>query len=667
MLSMNKLLFMHLLFIYGAHCNTDLKYHMQPDDVDSGKYDQLSKNPHHICTRVCKPGDYRVCYYRFVVEHYMTMNGACGNCPNDTSACSAQGCVTADGFEKSVITFNRKLPGPSIQVCKGDTVIVDLKNHMAGACVTIHWHGHLQKHSKFMDGVPMVTQCPILEGQIFRYTFKADYPGTQWYHSHSGLQKVDGMAGALIIRCPKEEDPHRKLYDYDLPSHVLVVQDLQHNTAETVYPGVWTRGLDQLASTYLINGRGHYLNGTKFPLSEFNVTKGKRYVFRVIAATCYTCQYSMSIEKHKMTILGADGSYTKPYEVDRCNMSPGERFTVKIDCNQKKGAYWIRVRSVGACASKKAYQLAILRYNGYNGMPSTPRPNYDTDINDAGTAVNPSRSNCTEENRKTLGPCISQLQGTEETPKHILQTCDQTVIMAVGFYRFPNNTPYTDREKYPKYISVGANSFSSTVNGKTYILPPSPLLSQYRDVPGHLYCPQDDYSNLTRWNTELHECVHVIKLRKKTCVKFIIVDTGNFLSHPMHLHGYNFYVSRMGILPGNGTFSDKMNALLKEEKNKPCQGSHIVQKDTVAIPPGGYCIACIYTDNPGYWLFHCHFAYHYESGMGAVMMVGEEWDIPKPPEGFPTCGDYLPRWRGSHEKSDEYSASDSSGYGHRYG
>lgn len=76
----------------------------------------------------------------------------------------------------------------------------------------------------------------------------------------SGLQKVDGMAGALIIRCPKNEDPHRKLYDYDLPSHVLVVQDLQHNTAETVYPGVQKRGLDQLASTYLINGRGHYVS-----------------------------------------------------------------------------------------------------------------------------------------------------------------------------------------------------------------------------------------------------------------------------------------------------------------------------------------------------------------------------------------------------------------------
>lgn len=32
----------------------------------------------------------------------------------------------------------------------------------------------------------MVTQCPIMEGQTFRYSFLADTSGTYFYHSHDG-------------------------------------------------------------------------------------------------------------------------------------------------------------------------------------------------------------------------------------------------------------------------------------------------------------------------------------------------------------------------------------------------------------------------------------------------------------------------------------------------
>lgn len=38
-----------------------------------------------------------------------------------------------------------------------------------------------------MDGVPMVSQCPILEGQTFRYSYLAETPGTYFWHSHDGM------------------------------------------------------------------------------------------------------------------------------------------------------------------------------------------------------------------------------------------------------------------------------------------------------------------------------------------------------------------------------------------------------------------------------------------------------------------------------------------------
>jgi FtsP/CotA-like multicopper oxidase with cupredoxin domain len=38
-----------------------------------------------------------------------------------------------------------------------------------------------------MDGVPMITQCPILPFSGFRYKIHPDNAGTYFYHAHSGI------------------------------------------------------------------------------------------------------------------------------------------------------------------------------------------------------------------------------------------------------------------------------------------------------------------------------------------------------------------------------------------------------------------------------------------------------------------------------------------------
>lgn len=72
------------------------------------------------------------------------------------------------------------------QVCLGDRIIIDVKNKIAGGELSIHWHGVFQKGTQYMDGVPMVTQCSILEGDVFRYDFVANNEGTHYWHSHDG-------------------------------------------------------------------------------------------------------------------------------------------------------------------------------------------------------------------------------------------------------------------------------------------------------------------------------------------------------------------------------------------------------------------------------------------------------------------------------------------------
>lgn len=133
-------------------------------------------------------------------------------------------CVTADGFERGLVTVNRQLPGPPIQVCKNDIIVVDVENHMEGASAAIHWHGITQKGTPFADGVPFLTQCPINSGNSFRYSFVANNPGTHFYHSHSGLQKADGIYGPIIVRIP-DEAGYNNLYEVD--KFVLIISDCE--------------------------------------------------------------------------------------------------------------------------------------------------------------------------------------------------------------------------------------------------------------------------------------------------------------------------------------------------------------------------------------------------------------------------------------------------------
>lgn len=63
-------------------------------------------------------------------------------------------CVTGNGRERIFMSINRQLPGPSIEVCKKDIVVVDVVNEMEGTGTTIHWHGLAHMNSLFMDGVP---------------------------------------------------------------------------------------------------------------------------------------------------------------------------------------------------------------------------------------------------------------------------------------------------------------------------------------------------------------------------------------------------------------------------------------------------------------------------------------------------------------------------------
>lgn len=213
--------------------------------------------------------------------------------------CYNWACITADGVERGLMSINRKVPGPQLHVCKNDIVVVDVANHAHGTAASIHWHGFHQRDTPHMDGVPYVTQCPIMYSNTFRYAFQATESGTQFYHSHSGHHKVNGQFGAFIVREPFVSDPLSGEYDFDLHDHVILVADWMHILAEEMDPG--TQSNNRLRpDNVLINGRGRYrhdgaVRSTQTPLEVYRVNKGKSYRFRLINSASHVCPIQLQV------------------------------------------------------------------------------------------------------------------------------------------------------------------------------------------------------------------------------------------------------------------------------------------------------------------------------------------------------------------------------------
>lgn len=91
--------------------------------------------------------------------------------------------VTAnpDGlYDRPVIGINNQWPVPSVNITKGDRVIVHATNSLGNQTTSLHFHGLYQNGTTQMDGPVGVSQCAIALGSTFTYNFTVDQPGTYW-------------------------------------------------------------------------------------------------------------------------------------------------------------------------------------------------------------------------------------------------------------------------------------------------------------------------------------------------------------------------------------------------------------------------------------------------------------------------------------------------------
>jgi FtsP/CotA-like multicopper oxidase with cupredoxin domain len=99
--------------------------------------------------------------------------------------------------------YNGLVPGVELRARQGDWLRVRFINRLDQE-TTIHWHGI--RLPLEMDGVPYVSQAPVLPGEYFDYQFRVPDAGSYWYHPHttSSEQLGRGLVGPLIV---EEREP----------------------------------------------------------------------------------------------------------------------------------------------------------------------------------------------------------------------------------------------------------------------------------------------------------------------------------------------------------------------------------------------------------------------------------------------------------------------------
>ncbi|KAG7167805.1 Laccase-1-like 1 [Homarus americanus] len=557
-----------------------------------------------FCRRPCVKDDHRICQFNFDIHLYQTMSRACYDCPRNSTDCERPECVAADGVRRMVVAANKAIPGPPIEVCVGDKVLVDVMNNLPSTAMTLHWHGLTMgasfsmptaRSTPYMDGTPGVTQCPISPGSGFRYAFFASNPGTHFWHAQTGLERGDGLFGPLIVHQPTEVDPNQFLAE-----HLLMVNDWYHKSTQVQYANRYSGAGIVKPDAILINGKGpqqHEEDAAtpRVPYARFLVENGTRYRLRMINAAITNCPVTVTVDSHDLIILSADGGRVSPVNASSILLHPGERydamFTAEQDPDKAGGTYWVRVTGGGECTG--LHQYAALQY-----LPS----NY------------------------TLFQPLPEIPST------------------------------------PVSIPEPGTVWTPQINHLTFRAPPKPLLVNRRPLKSE-NCSGEGVRH-GQCNADYCECIHNLNIPMGSIVDLVLIGEGGSLtevghwrgpangtSYPVHLHGYKFWVlsqveasqvpnttNPLPVLTENSTLITAdlddtwVNPNLSREKMMQLdrEGKLVrdlespVMKDSVAIPPGGYTISQVVADAL--------------VGASLVLQVGGRNDVPKsPPPDFPTC------------------------------
>ncbi|XP_050290854.1 laccase-2-like [Quercus robur] len=539
--------------------------------------------------------------------------------------------VTRLCHTKAIVTVNGKFPGPRIVAREGDRVIVKVVNHVSNN-ITIHWHGIRQLQSGWADGPSYITQCPIQTGQSYVYNFTiVGQRGTLFWHAHITWLRAT-VYGPLII-LPK----HNASYPFAKPHKevpIIFGEWWNADPEAVLQQSLQTGAGPNVSDAYTFNGLpGPLYNCSQKDTFRLKVKPGKTYLLRLINAALND-ELFFTIANHTFTIVETDAIYIKPIKTNILLLTPGQTTNILLKTNPQS-------------PNTTFFILAKPYFTGMGTFDNTT-------VAGILEYENPSNSSSTNSNNlPTFKPFLPPLNASITTSFVMNFT---RKFRSLANAQFPANVPQTVQKKFFFTIGLGtsrcpknqtcqgptnSSKFAASINNFSFALPTTALLQAHffgksngvytTDFPSFPLL-QFNYTGTPPNNTLASNGTKAVVLPFNTSVEVVLQDTSilGAESHPLHLHGFNFFVIGQGF--GN-----------YDSNKDPAKYNLVdpVERNTVGVPAGGWVAIRFLADNPGVWLMHCHFDVHLSWGLRMAWVVQDgklpNQKLPPPPSDLPKC------------------------------
>lgn len=313
---------------------------------------------------------------------------------------------------------------------------------------------------------------------------------------------------------------------------------------------------------------------------HIDVVSGKTYLLRLIHAGL-NMENFFALANHNLTIVEADGEYTKPFTTDRVMLGPGQTMSVLVNADQSLGKYSMAMGPYMSAKGVKFQNISSIAYFQYLGaVPNTLSLPAKLPVFNDNLAV------------KTVMDGLRSLNNCVNVPKQI----DTELFVTIGL------NVQKCRSKTPEKNCRGLNNgvMAASMNNISFVKPKTSLLEAYYKkingsftedfprVPLKYYDFVNGAPNNVPNNTQALNGTRALVLEYGTRVQLIMQDTGTVTTenHPIHLHGYSFYV----VGYGSGNFD------LKTANFNLVDPPYM---NTIGVPVGGWAAIRFVADNPG--------------------------------------------------------------------
>ncbi len=552
----------------------------------------------------------------------------------------AESAVNFTGHPRMATTINGSIPAPTLRLREGDTVTIRVHNRLREA-TSIHWHGIILPYQ--MDGVPGISFAGIPPGQTFTYRFKLEQTGTYWYHSHSGMQEMTGMYGAIVVE-PRDgervradrdyviqlsdwtdEDPmsvfgklktQSDYYNFNQPTAIDFFRDASRDGLKAAIDKrrMWNQmrmsptdlaDLSAATLTFLMNGTTPAGNWTGL------FRPGERVRLRFINGAGNTF-YDVRIPGLKMTVIQTDGVDVEPVTVDEFRFGPGETYDVLVEPSDD--AYTVFAQSMdrsgyarGTLAVQAGMQAPVpeldriewltmadmmgtmggMAHGGMGGMNHGAMAGMDHSqmpgMNHGAMAGMQHGGMAMDHSQH--GMPANELAKPNQTVRHARTEYGPSTDMRVDMPRTNLDDPGIGLRNNGRRVLTLADL--STIGG------PMDPRGPEREIELHLTGNMERYT----WSFDGLEFGGSTPIHFRYGERLrVILHNDTMMTHPMHLHGM---------------WSELETA----------DGNFQARRHTIPVQPAQRISFQVTADALGRWAWHCHLLFHMDAGMFREVVV----------------------------------------------